>query len=410
MAVAMAAVLALAAAPMASSASEAEIAKRLDALESELAALKAEAAKAASPAPQAPTPASAPAASPASRERVFSGTDGITIYGKLELAAEVNKDGAVSRNLLQNISSNIGFRAQRRLAGDVTGLMQIETGVAPDESANSKTFASRNSFAGLRSASIGTLLVGTYDMPLKRMDGYVDMMWGNADATEIILEGAGTARQSVTTAGATYAPFSGFHTRQKNVLQYWSPKFSNIEVRLAYSPDEVNGAASGSTTAYGKPVYGASIEFDDKTWQFGIATETLKNFTAEGKDMTAVMVQGGTRVGALAVGLAYSTLDNHQNKKTRNWVLGAAYEYGPMAFKLNLGRSSETADGKDDGLAMLGLEVDYALDRNTVLFGYHARIDNATNARGRFEGGDNKYSPLAGNDPRALGFGVRYRF
>lgn len=390
-------------APTAVVAAEADIAKRLDALEAELAALKAQVAR--------PAPAAAPASAQAAKERVVSGTDGITVYGKLELAAEANKDGVVSRNLLQNISSNIGFRGQRRLTGDLTGLMQIETGIAPDDSANSKTFASRNSFAGLRSDSLGSLIVGTYDMPLKRMDGNVDIMWGNADATEIILEGAGTSRQSVTTAGASYAPFSGFHTRQKNVIQYWSPKFSNIEIKLAFSPDEVNGVLSGTTTtAYRKPVYGASVEFDNKVWQFGVATETMKNFTADGKNMTALMAQGGMKLGDLAFGLAYSQLDNHLNKKTSNWVLGAAYDISLVSFKLNYGESSETADGKNDGLKMLGLEVDYPFDKNTVLFGYYSKITNGANARGRFEGGDNKFSPVAGTDPTALGLGIRFKF
>ena len=384
--------------------SDAEIAKRLDALEAQLAALKAQAAQATAATPP-------PAAAPAPKERVLSGTDGITIYGKFEMAGEVNSDGEVTRRVVQNISSNLGFRGQRRLAGGWIGLMQIETGVAPDDSANSKTFASRNSFVGLRNDSLGSLIVGTYDMPLKRLDGNVDIMWGNADATEIILEGAGTSRQSVATAGATFAPFSSFHTRQKNVIQYWSPKFANIELRLAYSPDEVNGVLSGTTTtAYRKPVYGASIEFDNKVWQLAAATETMKNFTADGKDMAAVMVMGGVKLGDFSAGLAYSRLDNHLNKKTRNWVLGATYDLGLAIFKLNLGQSSETADGKSDGLKMVGLEADYPLDRNSVLFAYYTKIDNDINARGRFEGGDNKYAPKVSQDPHALGFGIRYRF
>ncbi|KAF0167156.1 MAG: porin [Rhodocyclaceae bacterium] len=374
-------------APSVSMAAEADIAKLLDSLEKELATLKAQAAK---PAPESATAGGKAVA--------LSSTDGITIYGRVDLVVENSNDGKVARNVLQNISSRIGFKGERKLTDGLTGLMQIETGVAPDDSAQSKTFASRNSFVGLRSQSLGSLIAGTHDMPFKKLEGTASPMWGSAEAMEILLHGKGTAR--------VVATMNDLHTRQKNVVQYWSPKFSNIEVKLAYAPDEVNGAAGTQR----KPVYGASVEFDNKMWNVGLATETQKKFTATNGDMTGLKATAGMKRGAATFGVGYSKLDNNSGKKTNNWLIAGSYEFGPTILKANCGKSSESSSGAQDGLKMFGVELDYPLDKYTTLYGYYTTITNEANARGRFEAGDNKYSPVAGDDPRALGIGVRYNF
>jgi hypothetical protein len=54
--------------------------------------------------------------------------------------------------------------------------------------------------------------------------------------------------------------------------------------------------------------------------------------------------------------------------------------------------------------------VAYALNKTVNVFGYYAMITNNTGSKARFEGGENKYSPALGNDPRALGVGISYAF
>lgn len=375
--------------PTSVSASEAEVMKRIEALQAEINALKAQAA--AKP--------MAPAAAPAGKTAALSGTDGVTIYGRLELVGEGNDDGKVSRTVLQNISSRIGIRGERKLSGDLAGIMQVETGVSPDDSANSGLFASRNSYAGLKSHQFGSLIAGKHDMPFKNLEGTANQLWGSAEAMEVIIHGKGTG----VAAGASWA---NLHTRQTNVVQYWSPKFSNIGVRLAYSPDEVNGAAG----TFKKPIYGGSIEFNNGTWNAGLATETKKNNTANGQNMSGVKATAGFKLGNGAYGLAYSALDNHAGKKTDNWLITGSYKFGPTILKANYGESSETASNANNGVKMLALELDYPLDKYTTVFGYYTAITNAASARGRFEAGDNKYSPVAGEDPSALGLGIRYNF
>jgi predicted porin len=378
-------------------ADEADVLKKIEALQEEIKLLKEKVeAKAA-----ATSTATANTAAPAGKTAALSAADGITIYGRLDVAVENNKDGDVSRTAIQNFSSRIGFRGERKFNDTFSGIMQIETGLSPDDSANSGALASRNSYVGLKSQSAGTIIAGKYDMPFKSLDGgaTVSLLWGNAEVSEIILNGKGTGR---TIKDNIY----NLHTRQTNVLQYWSPKFNNISVKLAYSPDEVNGAA-GTTKA---TTYGGSVEFDDGTWAIGIATEKQSNKTAVGQDLSGTKATAGYKFGQGTVGLGYSTINNGAGKKTKNWVVTGSYNIGPTILKANYGQSSESAASAKDDLKMFGIELDYPIDKFTTIYTYYTKINNGDKAKARFEGPDSKYSPAAGKSPSAIGLGIRYIF
>jgi predicted porin len=376
-------------------ADEADVLKKIEAMQAEIKALKAQVEAKSNMA------ASAGAVVPAGKAVALSGADGITVYGRLDVAAERNNDGDVTRTVVQNFSSRIGFRGERKFNDAVSGIMQIETGISPDDSANSGSLASRNSYVGLKSASAGTIIAGKYDMPFKSLDGSgtVAQLWGSADAAEIILNGKGTGRLIKDN-------IYNLHTRQTSVMQYWSPKFSNVSIKLAYSPDEVNGAAGTTKSAN----LGGSIEFDDGTWNAGIAMEKQSNKTAVGQDLSGTKATAGYKFDQGAVGLGYSTINNGAGKKTKNWVVTGSYNVGSTILKANYGQSSESSSGAKDGVKMLGLELDYPLDKFTTIYTYYTKITNDDKAKGRFEGPDNKYSPAAGKSPSAIGVGIRYNF
>ena len=351
--------------PGSAAASEAEVLKKIEALQAEIAALKKKVEA---------QPAARPADVPNGKALALSNTDGITIYGRLDIVGEHNDDGKVSRQVLQNISSRIGFKAERRITDDLSGIAQIETGVSPDDSANSGMLASRNSYAGLKSDKFGSFIGGKHDMPFKSLEGTANQLWGSAEAMEIIIHGKGSARAVAT--------MNNLHTRQTNVVQYWSPKFSNIGVKLAYSPDEINGAAGTFRT----PIYGSSIEFDNGKWNLGVATEVQRNKTARDKDMSGVKATAGMKFGSGSVGLAYSALDNDAGQKTNNWLLTGSYKLGQTVLKANYGVSSETASNAADGVKMLGLELDYPLDKFTTVYGYYTSIVERPLCQGSLRG------------------------
>jgi len=325
----------------------------------------------------------------------------VTLYGRIELGLESANDGALTRTMLQNFGSRFGIKGERGITGDLSGMFQVETGIAPDDTAQSKTLASRNSYVGLKSHAMGSVLIGTHDMPLKSLEGTANQLWGEGDAMEVIIHGKGT-----TTVGSN---FDNVHTRQKNVILYQSPKFSNIVVKAAYSPDEAQ------TTTKNQSMYSLSAEYNDGTYNVGIATQS-KDKSDQAFAMSATKVTLGAKMGDFIGGIAFSTLDNNATlaanaRKTNNSLFTIGYVMGATTLKFNYGSSGESSSGAADDLTMTAFEVNYALDKQTNLYGSYALISNNTNAKGTFANADNfPATAAAGNDPKALTVGVRYSF
>jgi len=370
-------------------ASEADVMKKIDALQAEINALKAQ---------MAAKPAMAPmAAEQASLGSGVKGKSGFEWYGMLDMGLESNDDGKVNRTVMQSYSSRIGIRGQRVLGGGVTGVYQVETKVAPDSSDNSKAFASRNSYLGLRGA-LGTIAWGTHDTPLKELKANVKMLEGNADTMEHIIHGKANA-----------AIGANFHTRPMNTLQYWSPKFAGFQAKLAYSPDEIQGAAPDKTL---RKNLSSSLEYNSGMWNVGVATDSKANYVVAGKDITALKVIAGLKLNNWTLGTAFSQVDNDAGRKANNWMASGEYVMGQYVFKANYGVAGESASNAQDGGKMFGMEADYVWDKQTMIYLYYANYAAGAKAVGfKYDAGENAYkTTAAGDDARVFGLAVQYKF
>ncbi|BDI06887.1 porin [Sphaerotilus microaerophilus] len=333
-----------------------------------------------------------------------------TWYGRVDLALEDNSNGSVSRTAVQNFASRLGIRGEHKLNDALSGVFQIETGVAPDDTAQSKTLASRNSFVGLKSNVGGTVIVGTHDMPLKTLGGGAYTLWAEGDLEEVIVHGK-ASRVAIGNAN-----FDNVHTRKTNVLLYTSPKFFNTVGKLAFSPDEGKAAAAAGVPEYAKNMWGVSVEYNDGLFNAGLAAQQQSNYiaptaTADGASMKAVKAAFGVKWQTLTAGIEASRLDNSRGKKTTNLLLTGAYGLDALTFKASIGASGESSDGAKDGVKGLALEADYAFDKAITVYTYYSRLSNDTNAKGTFTAADNFPAVAkAGDDPRAFGLGIRYNF
>jgi predicted porin len=336
----------------------------------------------------------------------------VTLYGRLDVAMENTYDGANSRTMLQNFASRFGMKGDRSFNKDLSALFQVETGIAPDDTTQSKTLASRNSFVGLKSNEFGSLLLGTYDMPLKTLDGggLASTLWAEGDAMEVIIHGKGTK-----TAAANSGLWDNVHTRKTNNVVYISPKFADVVVKAAFSPDEAQTPATPGSQS----VYSVSAEWNNGTYNFGLATQKFGVSTgaASGKDygMSATKMTMGAVMGDFTAGLAFSTLSNNaptaaNARQTTNSLLTLGYTMGATVFKYNTGTSSESVAGALDGLSMSSVEAVYNLDKQTAVYANYAQINNGSLAKGKFENSDNFPAPAAGQNPSALSLGIRYNF
>lgn len=333
----------------------------------------------------------------------------VTLYGRMDLAIESANDGALSKTMLQNYASRFGIKGDRSFSKDLTGIFQVESAFSPEDGkkqnqdGNSGFLASRNSFVGLKSNSMGTFLAGNHDTPLKALDGggLASMLWAEGDALEVIIHGKGTK-----TSGSN---FDNVHTRQTNNLVYISPKFSDIVVKASYSPDEAQ------TTTTNQPLYSISGEWNNGTYNFGLALQK-KDVADKAFGMSATKVTMGAKLGDFTAGLAFSALDNNaplatNARKTNNSLVVLGYTMGATVFKFNYGMSGESASNAQDDLTMTSVEVGYVLDKQTTLYTNYSQIMNNAKAKGTFTGADNfPATTVAGNDPTALSFGIRYNF
>jgi len=335
----------------------------------------------------------------------------VTVYGRIELGLESANDGAFTKTMLQNFASRFGIKGERGFNGDLSGVFQVETAFSPEDgkaqniATNTGYLANRNSFVGLKSHSLGTLLVGNYDTPLKSLDagGFAGTLTGEGEAMEVIIHGKGTK-----TSGSN---FDNVHTRQTNNLVYLSPKFADMVVKLSYSPDEspLDGNAAN------QPLYAASLEWNNGTYNLGIATQN-KAVSTKAFGMNGTKLTMGAKMGNLSGALVFSALDNQaplaaNARKTTNSLVVLNYVDGALTYRFNYGMSGESFSGAQDDLTMTTFEVDYALDKQTYLYGSFSQIMNNAKAKGTFTNADNFPAVgVAGNDPSALTLGIRYNF
>ncbi len=339
----------------------------------------------------------------------------VSLYGRLDMAMELNNNtNTPSRYYLQNFSSRLGVKGEKAFGGDVKGIFQLETGASPDDSTQTvKGLGNRNSFVGLSSDALGSVIVGTYDMPLKSMEGTATSLWAEGDLQELIIHGKGS-KSATNTAGV--GGFDNIHTRKNNVMLFTSPKFADTVAKLAYSPDEASPVATATAPAYTRPMIGASLYWDNGMFNAGYAYQSQENAivptnTTTGYTETGVKMTAGVKIDNWSTGVAYSTIDNGNTKKTNNWIISGTYTMGKTTLKASYGASSESSSGAADDLTATALEADYAMDKDFTVYTYWAQITNSKNAKGTFAAADNFPSVAkAGDTPSVLGLGMRYNF
>ena len=205
----------------------------------------------------------------------------VTLYGRVHATFEsveadagtfpgaTGQGALVRRNRVQDQASLLGVRGTEDLGGGLKAFFQLETAFKPDQ--NDTTFAARNSGVGLQGAW-GSLLLGRWDTPYKvvttAIDPYGDVTiggWSN------IMNGGG----SYGLAGSAV-----LDRRDQNVVQYWSPTWAGIAIRLSYSANE------GRTATLNPRSNGASISWTGGPIYLAYAYHELKDLTTAGLSLT----------------------------------------------------------------------------------------------------------------------------
>lgn len=370
---------------------------------------------------------------------------GVSIYGIADAGVEFGNYGQGRKTRIQSglgSASRLGFKGERSFGDDLSAYFQLEAGVSLDNGQNTGHSSnvsnpgqgtqsssapnttgvavfSRNTFVGLK-GKFGDVRFGRDYVPL----------YSITSASDPFTIGGATAFRLWSSAAAS---------RFDNGFFYASPVLAGVQAKLAYSAGMENnskadvGLASGAQTSLGP-------EGEGKGWSGSLSYKSGPLFVAAGYmafaktgavtapatenarrksknlaatyDLKVVKLYGqyllgqDTQEGAAT----YKTLDRNV------WWLGVAAPLGSShTLRAVYGHLNDKL-ATDRDSSHIGVGYEYALDTQTDLYAYYARVSNQNGgqnslcAGGSCQGYDKDTGLPANYTPTSLMLGARYRF
>ena len=354
----------------------------------------------------------------------FAQASNVQIYGTFDVSINsINSAGyttyngngpagasvtGVTKFDVYNQSSRIGFKGVEDLGNGLKAWFQAESNIAADgrQFNNTAGIGSRNTAVGLE-GSFGNVLMGNWDSPYKSAEGiwnissvggyagFQNLLMHNNDSTgaqpdlNCVNVTSATTPATVTTVGTTTTttvsgtpPVCGqlsmnntsFSNRMSNTLQYWSPLFSGVQVKLAVrANEEKNDSASAAknspnswatTVNWSNANAGATFGYEKHTgWRdrgVSAPTATIVTTTATGATVSAT----GT------TGIATAGLTTNNNVDDTAWTLGGNYNFGVVQIaaaieQMKFGNNNNSTD-------------DTSYSRKNYYLGLAAPVGNGT--------------------------------
>lgn len=329
----------------------------------------------------------------------FAATSNVDVYGNLGVSYDFIDTDAAGDDKLNRVSSNssrIGFKGSEDLGGGLAGVWQIESQLNMDGVGASNAFTGasnfstnlRNSFLGLSSKTMGTLVAGIHDTPYKMSTGKAQV-WGDSSADFNNIVG--------NVGGSTH-----FDLRTGNTIVYISPSFSGLSGAVAY----VEGKEVNNGAAHDDSGYSAMVAYDQGPLFLSAAYE--KHNLANDRD--AFKLAGAYTFGNSKLGLIYEKADNAAGTHDRDaWYLNGSHKLGNIVLKAAYGRAGDAV--ANDGAKTWSLGADYNLSKRSYMYGYYTSTSNdsaGTYSIGNGQGSFN--AAAAGSDPSVFSIGMRHTF
>lgn len=231
----------------------------------------------------------------------------LTIYGKASLAiAYQDTDGAAEDQLdIESRASRIGVKGEHELTNTLTAIYQVELGVDLDGSSgtNSGDFLSeRNTYIGIRGA-FGTLLAGTYDTPLKKTEGKIDLFSDREDINKVL----------------DY--YVDVQERETEFLGWYSPTYNGMKFAVSTMNgktgtnlgDAWSVSATMGDSVLKKSDYYLAVAYDD---------------AVDGNDTSVARVAGSTGFGSAVIGAILEQAEDSAGNDQFRYVFSGSYQMG----------------------------------------------------------------------------------
>jgi len=344
-------------------------------------------------------------------------TANVSVYGRADLSFDLINTGSaangtagVSKNSVSSNVSRLGFKGSEGLGEGLSAVWQIEQQINMDNTGG--TLATRNTFLGLKSDSMGTVLMGRHDTPYKLATRKLDI-FGDSIADNRALLGAVSGKSAT-------ASFDG---RQPDVIAYISPELSGFTGAIAYV--NLNEAATGAAvpgTATGK---GSALSLAGMFKQeafygsLGYETHTLEHIVgnATGARESAWKLGVGYDIDALGLGFVYEKSSDNLTAVTaanrfghNAYYLSANYKMGMNAVKFAYGRAGQLGATLNTGSNQFSLGYDHSLSKRTKLYAIYSRISNQSAASYGFSQTTATSINGVGASPSVVSLGLQHSF
>lgn len=350
----------------------------------------------------------------------FADTSNVTVYGLLnadiESVSNTIPSGTNPTSKIRTTSnaSRFGIKGSEDLGDGLSAIWQIETrvnlmgnettavaGTTPASTINVGVFnGMRNTNIGLK-GNFGTVFLGNWDTPYKVTHNKVELFDNTTIATATALMGAN---------GSATLASGAFNVRENSSVQYWTPVFSGVQGKFAYSAHQ-----SVATTTTQKPsLISMSATYDVDQFYVAYGYEAHTAFTAGANDKdTGSRLVGAYKLDAGQVGLAYENLTTNRAGAAASraaWELSGKYAMGANnfgAFYTSAGLLNGVAN---TGATQVSLRYGYNFSKRTEAYALYTVINNNSAANYGFADVANGYTGTAGSKLSGLGMGLVHTF
>ena len=356
----------------------------------------------------------------------MAATGNVDIYGLLSVGVDSVQNG--DSNVLthdtnrvgrfSDYASRIGFKGSEDLGNGLSAIWQIEQQINVDNGAGGFGGANlRNTFVGLKSKDLGSVLGGRYDTPYKvatgRLDPFADTL---GDYNGVV--------GAATNAGAAVGAGSYFDQRPSNVVDYISPSWSGLSVAAAYAFGAETAVNNVAVTDKNANLYSLAAMYDAgplflsaayEKQNFGFGTPSVGTMpgTAAGQNQSAYKIGAGYSIMDFTLGALYEKTKDNFNAGANalghsTWYLSGKYQMGAVALKAAYGKANSNATA-DTGAKLYTVGADYSFSKRTTAYALYTQIKNDTNAGYNFA--YNGASGIgAGDKPSGFSLGMKHAF
>ncbi|MFA7300465.1 MAG: porin [Sideroxydans sp.] len=301
----------------------------------------------------------------------------VSFYGKAFLTAEQYDSGVAGTSSQMRVNTNasrFGVKGSEDLGDGLKGIFQYEVQMDADgNSGNGFGNGTRNSGLGLE-GGFGKVILGIWDTPFKVAHNKIELFDNttNWSATNVIGRSQGT----------------NYNTRQKNMVQYWSPKMGGLQAAFMYSPDEAKTSTSN------KSLMSLSGTYDQDAIYASAAYESRNDVTVGTTD-NALRLVGKYNLGDFWLGAMAERIKTNTSATTdvsgTNMELVGEFKMGASRVAASYAKAGSTAVGAAaaNDVNQIAVKYAYAFSKRTEAFAAYGskKTNGATSVTANTFGG-----------------------